>query len=151
MLNDFNNATVTKLDDCKVSGMEFKSKINSRYIGGMCVSEIQERDDRYNNVHTRKDFERLGSSLLQKPHYQKLFWGLILLPLPQLDYKYRTGKRHGFIPWVGRSPAGGSGAPVFLPDNSMDRGTWRATVLTRTLSLTATTRNSHKRELFCPI
>ena len=41
MFNGFNNATVIKLNDCKVSGMELKSKINSRYIGGVCVNEIQ--------------------------------------------------------------------------------------------------------------
>ena len=39
-------------------------------------------------------------------------------------------KRHGFNPWVGRSPGGEHGNPLQYSclENPMDRGTWRATV-----------------------
>ena len=38
--------------------------------------------------------------------------------------------RHGFDPWVGRSPGVGNGNPFqyFCLGNPMDRGAWRATV-----------------------
>ena len=38
--------------------------------------------------------------------------------------------RHGFDPWSGRSPGGGNGNPLQYSclENSMDRGTWQATV-----------------------
>jgi len=42
----------------------------------------------------------------------------------------RRHKRHGFNPWLGRSPAGGNGNPPQYSclENSMDRGAWWATV-----------------------
>ena len=42
----------------------------------------------------------------------------------------RRHKRHGFDPWVGRSPGGGHGNPLQYSclENPMHRGAWRATV-----------------------
>ena len=42
----------------------------------------------------------------------------------------RRHKRHGFDPWVGKIPWSRKWqpAPVFWPENPMDRGAWRATV-----------------------
>ena len=34
----------------------------------------------------------------------------------------------GSIPGLGRCPGVGNGTPVFLPENSLDRGAWQATV-----------------------
>ena len=45
-----------------------------------------------------------------------------------------AGGKQGFDPWVGRSPGGGPGNPVFLPGEKrlsilpMDRGPWQPTV-----------------------
>ena len=38
--------------------------------------------------------------------------------------------RHGFDPWVGRSPGGRNGNPLqySCPENAMDREAWQATV-----------------------
>ena len=37
-------------------------------------------------------------------------------------------KDPGSVPGLGRSPGGGDGTPLFLPENLMDRGAWWATV-----------------------
>ena len=34
----------------------------------------------------------------------------------------------GLIPGSEKSPGGGNGTPVFLPENSIDRGVWWATI-----------------------
>ena len=45
-------------------------------------------------------------------------------------YQGRRHKRHGFDSWVWKIPWGmeGQPTPAFLPGDSMDRVTWRATV-----------------------
>ena len=45
-------------------------------------------------------------------------------------YQRRRGKRRGFDPWVRRSPGGEHGNPLQYSclENTMDRGTWWATV-----------------------
>ena len=48
----------------------------------------------------------------------------------ELSCQCRRHKRHGFDPWVRRSPGGGHGNPFqysFL-EHSMDRGVWQAMV-----------------------
>ena len=44
--------------------------------------------------------------------------------------QYRSHRRRGFHPWVGKIPweRKRQPAPVFLPGDPMDRGAWRATV-----------------------
>ena len=43
--------------------------------------------------------------------------------------QYRRHKRHGFDPWLGRTPGGGHGNPLQYSwlENPMDRGVWQAT------------------------
>ena len=44
--------------------------------------------------------------------------------------QYRRHKRHGFNPWVGKSPGEGNGYPFQYSclENPMDRGAWWAIV-----------------------
>ena len=44
--------------------------------------------------------------------------------------QWRRHKRHGFNPWSGISPGGGSGIPLLCSclENPLDRGAWQATV-----------------------
>ena len=44
--------------------------------------------------------------------------------------QFRRHKKPGFYPWVRKSPwrRAWKPTPLFLPENSMDRGAWRATV-----------------------
>ena len=53
---------------------------------------------------------------------------LVVKSLPAC--RFRRCKRHGFDPWVGRSPGGGHGNPLQYSclENPMDRGTWWAIV-----------------------
>ena len=47
----------------------------------------------------------------------------------ELACQCRRQKRCGFDPWVGKIPCRvWQSTPVFLPENPMDRGAWRATV-----------------------
>ena len=57
------------------------------------------------------------------------------IPLPsglvvKNPLQYRRCRRHGFDPWVGRSPGGGHGNPLQYSclENPTDRGAWQATV-----------------------
>ena len=45
-------------------------------------------------------------------------------------YQCRRGERHGFNPWVRRSPGGWHGNPLQYSclENTMDRGGWWATI-----------------------
>ena len=45
--------------------------------------------------------------------------------------QFRRHKRYGFNLWVGKIPRRRAWQPtlVYLPENSMDRGAWRATIL----------------------
>ena len=59
--------------------------------------------------------------------------------------KCKRCRRHGFNPWVGKIPEGGSGKPLhycFLK-NPMDRGAWQATVYGVAKSHTGMNSYSH--------
>ena len=51
-------------------------------------------------------------------------------PVVKTRLPCRRHERHGFDPWVGKTPwrRAWQPTPVFLPGESMDRGAWRATV-----------------------
>ena len=55
---------------------------------------------------------------------------LFLEGLKDKNGKIRIRERHGFDPWVGKTPGGGHGNPLEYSclENSMDRGAWQATV-----------------------
>ena len=69
----------------------------------------------------------------------------------------RRHKRHGFNPWVGKVPGNRKWqlVPVFLPGNSMDRGTWWAIVHGVAMSWTQLNEwahtHTHENVTQCPI
>ena len=90
-------------------------------------------------------------SCLENPHGQRRLVGHSLTPLfssylgfpggsrrKEPTCQCRRCKRHGFSPWVGRTPGGGHGNPLQYShlENLMDRGAWCATVQRVTKSWT---------------
>ena len=83
------------------------------------------------------------TSIQHSPQSENTVWAsfCLIISIPwwlsgkELAYQ---GKRHGFNPWVGKIPwkRKWQPTPVFLLENPMERGAWRATVLGFTKSWT---------------
>ena len=59
--------------------------------------------------------------------------------------QWKRYRGHGFDPWVGRTPGVGNGNPpqYSCPEDSMDRGVWRATVHAVAKSWTELSTHTH--------
>ena len=79
----------------------------------------------YGVAQSRTRLKRLSSSSMN-PYAGLPRW----LSGKETTCRYTRYKRHGFDPWVEKIPwrRKWQPTPVFLPENSMDRGAWQATV-----------------------